>query len=104
FLLAALITDVIYASSKNNMWADFSYYLIWAGTVTAGLASLVGVVNFLRFPESRTKIGWTHVVTSVLMCVFAALNIVIRWNRVHIRGDRLTGGIFLSAMTVFMLL
>jgi len=59
--VAALVTDIVYASSAFLMWLHFSQWLIAAGLVFGALAALVLLVDFVANPVIRRgTFGWAH--------------------------------------------
>ena len=55
------VTDIIYAVTESTFWSSVSYYLLWAGLISAGLAAVVGLIDFIGVPRVRTvRAGWAH--------------------------------------------
>ena len=104
--LAALITDIVYASAPDMMWLDFSSWLLLAGLIGGGLAGVVLVIEMVRAGRGRTgaltvhfllllgawvvgifnsfihaRDGWTAVVPTgiALSIVGAALSLLAGW-------------------------
>ncbi len=99
----ALVTDAAYAQTADMMWADFSAWLLAAGTfmgVLAAIAGLAGMVVDRRIPTQRP--AWPLVIGSLLVLILAFFN-----NLVHSR-DAWTSvvptGLALSAATVVVML
>jgi len=110
-LIAALFTDLMYASNAVMQWANFSAWLITGGLVLALVSAVVLVVELaigragpIRWPDFgllagaallslvnvlvHTRDAWTSVVPTglVLSLVVAVLLVVAGW-----RGWRVTG-------------
>lgn len=99
-LIAAFVTDVMYAKTSLWQWANFSAWLIAVGLVLALVAAIVLVIDFLIGRARR--IEW---LSFVLVAVAALLSL---WNVfVHSR-DSWTSvvpeGIALSAVVTILLL
>ena len=75
--LAALVTDIAYASTAYLMWLHFSEWLIAAGLAFGALAALVLLIEFFARPLIRTgAFGWSHLVlfyASLVVELFNAL-------------------------------
>jgi uncharacterized membrane protein len=98
-----LITDITYWQTGDLMWQRFGEWLLFAGLVTGGLASLAGLIDVLaRDRLRRSPYPWLHGVGNLVALVLALLN-----SLVHAR-DGWTGvvpwGLTLSAVTVLLLL
>lgn len=101
-LIGAFLTDIAYARTAQVQWANFSEWLLLAGTVMAVPAAIFGLIDFLSNPpENRPRIGWWHMGLNVVAVLIAVLN-----NFVHAR-DGWTGvvptGLILSGLTVAVL-
>jgi uncharacterized membrane protein len=71
--LAALASDIGYASSADLMYLHFSEWLIAAGLAVGALAALVLLVVFIASPTVRTRPGAIHF---VLFYVLLAVELV----------------------------
>jgi uncharacterized membrane protein len=77
--LAALVTDVVYASSAYLMWLHFSEWLIAAGLAIGALAALALLIEFFASRAIRTGgFGWAH-----LVLFYAALAVELCNALVH---------------------
>ncbi len=73
------ITDLIYWANGDPFWARTSFVLAIAGLVTAGLAALAGLPEFLLVARARrTKAGWIHLVLNVGAVVLVVANVFLR--------------------------
>ena len=81
FLCMVPVTDVVYAVTGETFWTSVSYYLLWAGLVGAGVAGLVGLVDFLSIERARTlRAGWTHVLLNLVIIALGTANLIMRWG------------------------
>ena len=60
--LAALASDIGYASSADLEYLHFSEWLLAAGLAVGALAALVLLVVFIANPLVRMRPGWIHLV------------------------------------------
>lgn len=60
--LAALVSDIGYASSADLLYLHCSEWLIAAGLAVGALAALVLLVTVIANAALRTRPGWTHLV------------------------------------------
>lgn len=51
--VGALISDLAYVATTWFVWASFSIFLLAAGCIGAGVAGIVGLVDFLGNPRVR---------------------------------------------------
>jgi uncharacterized membrane protein len=104
FLVSALVTDLVFWSTADAVWATVSMWLLGAGVVTALAAALFGFTDF--FSEARIRNlsdAWQHMIGNLVAVVMALINWWIRY-----RTGAATGvfpyGIWLSLATVLLLL
>ncbi|CAN5517300.1 DUF2231 domain-containing protein [soil metagenome] len=101
--VAAFLTDILYWASLGHVWANASIWLITVGLICAGIAVLVGLIDFAVNREfRRISFGWPHVIASVLVIALSLLNAFV-----HSR-DGYTAvvpqGIALSAVVVLIVI
>jgi uncharacterized membrane protein len=102
FLVGALVTDLVYWQTGNAFWAEMSYWLIAAGVVTAVVAALAGLVDFLSIDRVRNHAaGWIHAGLNSVALVIAIINLFLRQGNVE--GGLLPWGLTLSALTGVLL-
>lgn len=99
----ALLTDIVYASSAQVQWANFSAWLLAFGVLMGSLAALFGLIDAFSAPPSRRPpIIWWHMGGNILLLAIALIN-----NFVHAR-DGWTAvvptGLTLSAITVLLMI
>src|ERR1700712_1697742 len=73
YFAGALVTDVVYWQMPDVMWERFSIWLIMAGLVTAGLAVLAYVINFVA-GRRRGRTAWPRLVGYAVALCLAVLN------------------------------
>lgn len=77
-LVSALLTDIAYASTALIMWADFSAWLISAGTVLAWLFVVVGIVELALRPAMRHRQGMLpYALGNLVVLVLATFNMLV---------------------------
>src|SRR5260370_18790198 len=98
---AAFVTDLAYWQTAAVLWETFSDWLITAGLVTAGLAVIAFVIDFVGGKRSRT-LAWPHAAGYALAVLLSLLNAFV-----HSR-DGYTAvvptGLMLSGLVVVILL
>ena len=77
FFIGALITDVIYASAPDQMWLNFSSWLLLAGLIGGGIAGAVLVFELIRAGKSRTRALTTHFLLLLAAWVVEIFNSLI---------------------------
>jgi uncharacterized membrane protein len=100
--IGALVTDVLYRSTGEQGWATASNWLLGAGLVTAALAAITGLSDYMGDDRVR-KIGAAtrHMIANVAVVVIEAINLAFRLSD---DGDGVPGlGIWLSAAAVLIL-
>jgi uncharacterized membrane protein len=97
------VTDVVYATTEAVFWASASYYLLWAGLVSAVLAAIFGLVDFIGVPRVRSvSAGWAHMLLNLGVVALSVVNLLLRWgDRIE---DILPSGLILSIVATSLLL
>ncbi|HET6630584.1 MAG TPA: DUF2231 domain-containing protein [Woeseiaceae bacterium] len=103
FLVAALVSDLLFWALGDAFWASASLYLLGAGIVMALVAALAGFTDFFGDPRIRSlSHAWQHMLGNLLAVAIAIANFFIRL------GDPATAilpaGLILSAVVVLILL
>lgn len=79
FLGIALVTDIVYWSVGDPFWARASLWLIGAGIVSAVLAAVAGLVDFLGVkPVRQFRAAWIHVIGNGTVVALAVVNLLLR--------------------------
>jgi uncharacterized membrane protein len=75
FFVAALACDFTYWSTRNSDWAAAATWLLGAGLVTAAVAAIAGLIDFLGEPRIRAlNDAWLHMIGNVLLVVIQLFN------------------------------
>jgi uncharacterized membrane protein len=75
------VTDIVYASTDSTFWSSVSYYLLWGGLVSAGLAAIFGLIDFIGVPRARSvRAGWAHMMLNVAIVLLSVVNLFLRWD------------------------
>jgi uncharacterized membrane protein len=94
FLALVVVTDLVFAAGKGPFWALASYYLIWAGVVTGGVAAVFGMIDFVAIRRVRERrAGWIHLGANLTLIALAVINGIVRM-------DDLTAHIVPAALTL----
>jgi len=81
FFVAALLCDLAFWSSGNDLWVLASLWLLGAGLVTAALAAIAGLVDFLGDARIREiNDAWHHAIGNVLAVVVSIANFYWRYR------------------------
>jgi uncharacterized membrane protein len=73
------VTDIVYAATESLFWATASYYLLWAGLISAGLAAVFGLIDFFGVPRVRSvRAGWAHMLLNVAVVALSVVNLLLR--------------------------
>ncbi len=81
FLVGAFATDIVYASTLDVMWAQFSMWLTLAGLTMGVLAALTGLVDFVSIRRARAgSAGWIHFFGNAFVLALAGISFGFRWN------------------------
>ena len=92
--LAALASDIGYASSANLQYLHFSEWLIAAGLVVGAVAAVVLLVVFIGHAALRARPGWLHLAVFYATLVVELLNALVHtidgWTAVVWNGMMLS--------------
>jgi uncharacterized membrane protein len=103
FLVGALATDIVFASTRDSFWAFASAWLIGAGFVMGVAAAVFGLVDFLFIRRVRAlSAAWIHFVGNAAVLAIALWNGALRMDGAT--QSVLPTGIILSALTAALLL
>ena len=79
FLIGAFGTDIAFASTSNPFWAEASYWLLIAGIVTALVAAIPGLIDFVSIDRVRNLwISWAHMIANLVVVGVALVNVGVR--------------------------
>lgn len=97
-----LVTDIIYTRSGDASWASASSWLLIVGLITAALAAVAGLTDFLGDDRIR-RLGdaLKHIIANVTAVVLELVNLVLRWRDPTFIEST---GVYISAIVVLILL
>jgi uncharacterized membrane protein len=103
FLIGALGTDIVFMATQDQFWAQGSYWLLVAGIVTALVAAVPGMVDFVTIDRVRNVwVSWAHMAANLVVVALALVNVGVRLD------DPAAGvqgwGIWLSGIQTALLL
>ena len=103
FLVATLVSDLIFWQTRNPAWSTASLWLLGAALVMAALAALAGLTDFLGDSRIRSlSAAWHHMLGNVIAVLLSLWN----WYRRYETGEAavLPTGLIISAVVVLILL
>jgi uncharacterized membrane protein len=101
YFAGALVTDLVYWQMPDVMWERFSIWLIFAGLVTAGLATIAYVID-LAGRRRIERPAWPRAIGYALAVVLSVVNAFV-----HSRDGYtavVPSGLALSALVVVVLI
>ena len=103
FFVSTFACDLVSRTSDSAFWPQASVLLLGAGLVTAGLAALAGLTDFLGSRAIRAiGVVWWHMIGNVLAVVLELVNFLMRIGYPEATpGDAAVG---LSGLVVLLLL
>lgn len=103
FLIGAFGTDIAFLSTNNPFWAEASYWLLIAGVVTALVAAIPGLIDFVTIDRVRNVwISWAHMVANLVIVAVALVNVEVRLDDPAASIGNL--GVWLSGAQTLLLL
>jgi len=102
FFVATFVADVVFWRTNNAGWAAASVWFLGAGLVTAALAAVAGLIDFLG--ESRIRQiskAWWHAGLNVSAVLLSLWSFFLRYGDVM---NILPTGLLLSTIVVGLLL
>ena len=98
--IGTLVTDIVFVSNGDVMWAIASRYLLGVGIIMAALAATAGLTDFFGDKRIQGSDAVKHMVANVTAVVLEIVNFFVRLHSdAAIRGI----GIVLSAIVVLIL-
>ena len=105
FLVATLVSDLIFWRTGNSGWATASLYLLGAALVMAALAAVAGLTDFIGDTRFRALTpAWHHMIGNVIAVLIALWNWWRRYTAADLGAAILPVGLILSAIVVLILL
>lgn len=99
---SALASDIAYANSANQQWANFSIWLIAGGLAMAMLATLIGIIDAIALRDRTRRRSPFHTILTLAMLLTALINAFVHsrdgWTSV------VPTGLALSVVTVALVL
>jgi uncharacterized membrane protein len=103
FLISAFLCDIGFWITEDDRWATTAMWALGAGIVTALLAALVGIVDFLGDGRIRRLTdAWLHLVGNLIAVIIACVNFYVRFRAGAVAGV-FPVGIWLSLVVVLLL-
>jgi uncharacterized membrane protein len=104
FLIATLISDILYWVTAGAVWSRASEWLLGAGLATGAFAAADSLIRYVASGRIRpSRICWIHVVGNMLALLLSLSNLVYRLNEDP--GHAVVpAGIALTAIVVGLLL
>jgi uncharacterized membrane protein len=100
---AALVTDLLYWQTPAVMWERFSIWLILAGMIMAGVATVAALIDFARSRRIRTSMtAWLYALGGAIAFVLALINAFVHSRDAYTAV--VPDGLMLSALVVVILL
>ena len=79
FLIGAFGTDIAFLITQDPFWAQGSYWLLIAGIVTALMAAVPGMIDFVTIDRVRNVwVSWAHMVANLIVVGLALINVGVR--------------------------
>jgi uncharacterized membrane protein len=103
FFVATFICDLVFLRNQDPEWATAGRWLLGAGLVSAALAALAGLTDFLGERRIRSLANaWRHMIGNIAAVVIALVNFIVRASG----GDDVVAptGFILSLIVVAILL
>jgi uncharacterized membrane protein len=103
FLVATLVSDLIFWRTGNPGWATASLWLLGAALIMGALAAIAGLTDFLGDKRIRDlSAAWHHLIGNVAAVLLSLLNWY--WRYTAAEATVPTGGILVSLIVVLILL
>src|SRR4051794_2773823 len=104
FWAATLFCDVAFWVSGSSDWATAAIWLLGAGIITAALAAVAGLTDFLCDRRIRNlHPAWLHLGGNVLAVLLSLANLYIRYSEGGVAGV-LPWGLVISVVVVLLLI
>jgi uncharacterized membrane protein len=103
FLVATLVSDLIFWQTRNPAWSTASLWLLGAALLMAALAAVAGLTDFLGDARIRSlSAAWHHMFGNVVVVLLSLWN----WYRRYEAGDGavVPTGLLISLIVVLILL
>ena len=101
YFAGALVTDLVYWQTPDVLWERFSIWLIAAGLIMAGLATIAYVIDLARGRQIDAP-AWPRVVGYALAVLLSLINAFVHSRDGHTAV--VPTGLMLSGLVVVVLL
>ena len=98
--ILTLVADIAFVKYGGHPWATASRILLVIGLVTAALAAVAGLTDFLGEKRIQGSDAIKHAIANVTAVVLELVNLILRW---HNDGAIGSIGVYLSAIVVLIL-
>jgi len=100
FFTGAFVSDLAFLFLHDAFWSTATFWLLVGGLVTAALAALAGLTDFLGDRRiRRLSDAWMHMIGNVTAVVIELVNLILRLHDhagpIASRGVYLSGAAFL---------
>jgi uncharacterized membrane protein len=103
FFVSALLTDLAFWQTNNAIWATASLWLLGAGLISAAVAAVAGLVDFLGDQRIRDlNDAWWHAGGNVLAVLIELYSFYTRYR--HGAAAVVPTGLVLSLVVTLILL
>ena len=100
--VGALVTDIVFSRNHDAGWATASHWLLGVGLLTAALAAVAGLTDYLGDDRIRSLgDALKHMLANVTAVVLEVVNLVLRLNNPDFIAST---GVWISAVVVLILL
>lgn len=104
FFVSTLVSDIIYLSTRTEIWATVSLWLLGAGVVMGLLAAVFGFTDYFGDKRIRSNRDANyHMIGNLVVVVLQAINWLIRFSGGATQAV-LPFGILISLVVVLLLL
>lgn len=80
-LVATFVSDLVYLTNGNVFWADVSMWSLGAAIVTAALAALAGLTDFMGNARIRAiNDSWKHMIGNIVVVLLSIASFWLRYD------------------------
>ena len=103
FFVGTFACDVAFWYSGNALWGASSVWVLGAALVTAALAAIAGLIDFLGDAQIRNLTdAWHHAIGNVIAVLISLFNFY--WRYRYGAGGTIPSGLVMSLVVVCILL
>lgn len=103
FFVGTFLCDIAFWYSGSALWATASLWVLGAALVTAALAAIAGLIDFLGDAQIRNLAdAWHHAIGNVVAVLISLLSFY--WRYRHGVGGIIPSGLAMSLVVVCILL